>query len=511
VRVAVYCRQSVTEGHAEEFGSLQAQREAIEAYCLSQRESGWLALPERYDDAGYSGSSTDRPAFKRLLADIEAGLVDAVGVYKFDRLSRRQIDFLRTLEFFEKHGVSFVSVTQHLDTSTSMGRCMMNIMSAFAQLEREVISERTRDKMLASRRRGMWTGGRPVLGYDVRDRKLVVNEAEAEQVREIFALYQELGGLIPVVEELNRRGCTTKSWTTEDGRRVQGSPFSKTTLHSMLHNVLYLGRVRAGGEVVDGEHEAIVDEETWTKVQHLLRAGASGRSNTGVVRATKSGALLQGLARCRCGSALVPHYSAKGGRRHGYYVCAKAHKQGAASCPGSRVAMGKLEQFVVEQLRTIGRDPALVGATVAAERDAREARRPELVADSRRLRTELGRLEVERKNVVDAVATGGSGRSVLLAKLAELDAQVADVGTRLDVAVRDLTAFESGVIDAAELTEALQDLDAIWAELFPKERARLLALLLESVVFDAQAEEVAITFRPSGPRAVATRSAGGDR
>ena len=218
VRVAIYARVSVAEGLEKEFNSIDAQREACAAYVASQRGAGWGALPERYEDGGYTGANTDRPGFQRLLADIAAGKVDAIAVYKIDRLSRSLLDFTQLLETFRRHNVAFVSVTQSFDTSTPMGRMVVSLLATFAQFERETTSERVRDKARATRRRGMWTGGRPPLGYDLIDKKLVANPAEAERVRSIFAMYGELGSLLAVVAELSARGSETKSWTCKSGK-----------------------------------------------------------------------------------------------------------------------------------------------------------------------------------------------------------------------------------------------------------------------------------------------------
>lgn len=217
-RVAIYTRKSVSEGLDMEFNTLEAQREAVEAYVRSQRGEAWTALAERYDDGGYTGANTDRPAFQRLLADIEAGKVDVVAVYKIDRLSRSLADFARLMELFERHGVTFVSVTQQFNTTSSMGRLTLNILMSFAEFERQTIAERVRDKIHASRRRGMWTGGRPVLGYDVVEKKLVVNSEESGRVLAIFQLYRDLGSLLATTHELDFRGWTTKAWTNQEGR-----------------------------------------------------------------------------------------------------------------------------------------------------------------------------------------------------------------------------------------------------------------------------------------------------
>ena len=272
VRCAIYTRKSTNEGLDQEFNTLDAQREAAEAYIASQQGAGWVCLPDRYDDGGFTGANIDRPALTRLLVDIEAGKIDAVVVYKVDRLSRSLLDFARMMETFERFGVSFVSVTQHFNTATSMGRLILNVLLSFAQFEREMISERTRDKMAAARRKGQWLGGVPVLGYDVDRlaRRLVVSGKEAAQVQHIFELYLRLGGLVPVVEELTRRGWVNKQWITRKKVVRVGKPFNKGSLHYLLTNVTYRGRVKYEDEIYPGDHEAIVSEEIFGRVQALL-------------------------------------------------------------------------------------------------------------------------------------------------------------------------------------------------------------------------------------------------
>jgi site-specific DNA recombinase len=269
MRCAIYTRKSTDEGLDQAFNTLDAQREASEAFINSQRHEGWLVLPQKYDDGGYTGANMDRPALKRLLSDVESGIANCVVVYKVDRLTRSLLDFARIMEVLDKHGATFVSVTQQFNTTSSLGRLTLNILLSFAQFEREMISERTRDKMGAARRKGKWVGGNPVLGYDVAAQggALVVNPAEAQRVREIFALYLDHGSLIPVVEELDRRGWRMKSWTTREGRQAGGKPIAKNSLYNLLTNIIYTGKVAYGGEVYEGEHERIVDDETWNQVQ----------------------------------------------------------------------------------------------------------------------------------------------------------------------------------------------------------------------------------------------------
>src|ERR1017187_3814696 len=245
VRCAIYTRKSTEEGLEQDFNSLHAQREAAEAYIKSQKHLGWTLLLTHYDDGGFSGGSLERPALQKLIEDIEGKRVDCVVVYKVDRLSRSLLDFARLIDRFDQSSVSFVSVTQQFNTTTSLGRLTLNILLSFAQFEREIISERTRDKMSAARKKGKWVGGHPVLGYDIDPKggRLLVSPQEAEQVREIFGLYLELGSLLPVLQEAQRRGLVTKRWTTEDGKVRGGKRIAKGTLHGILTNALYTGMV----------------------------------------------------------------------------------------------------------------------------------------------------------------------------------------------------------------------------------------------------------------------------
>jgi DNA invertase Pin-like site-specific DNA recombinase len=284
MRCAIYTRKSTEEGLAQEFNSLDAQRESGEAYVLSQRQAGWIALPERYDDAGYTGANLERPGLRRLQTDIAAGRVDCVVVYKVDRLSRSLLDFARLMGEFDERGISLVSVTQQFNTTASMGRLTLNILLSFAQFERELIAERTRDKMSASRRKGKWVGGIPPLGYDVAagGGRLIVNEEEAQRVRAIFALYIKDGGLIPVLIEVQKQKWTTKHWTTKSGTLRRGRPLIGDDLIRMLSNPVYAGKVHCEGQSYAGEHAAIVEERAWRQVQSMLSrdgrpTGPSGR------------------------------------------------------------------------------------------------------------------------------------------------------------------------------------------------------------------------------------------
>jgi site-specific DNA recombinase len=309
IRCAIYTRKSTDEGLEQEFNSLDAQRESAEAYIASQRHEGWVCIPDRFDDGGFTGGNMERPALKRLFAGIEAGDIDCVVVYKVDRLSRSLLDFARMMELFDKHAVSFVSVTQQFNTTSSMGRLTLNILLSFAQFEREIISERTRDKMSAARRKGKWVGGMPVLGYDVDPKggKLIVNEDEAVQVRGMYQLYLEQRAMIPVVQEIDRCGWQTKRWTTKKGQERGGKPFTKNSLFRLLTNVIYTGKVDYKGTIYNGEHNGIVDVDLWQRVQDALRR--NGSTGGKEVR-NKYGALLKGLLYCApCGTGMVHTYS----------------------------------------------------------------------------------------------------------------------------------------------------------------------------------------------------------
>jgi site-specific DNA recombinase len=355
LRCAVYTRKSTEEGLDQEFNSLDAQREACEAYVASQRAEGWLLVPDRYDDGGFSGATLERPALKRLMADIEARRVDVVVVYKIDRLSRSLMDFAKLVEVFDRTGVTFVSVTQSFNTTTSMGRLTLNVLLSFAQFEREVIGERIRDKFAASRARGMWMGGFVPLGYDVKDRKLIVNKAEAAKVRMIFRSFVRLGSATVLTRSLQSEGMTGK----------RGKPIDKGYLYKLLKNRVYMGEAVHKGTPYPGEHKAIIDRRLWDKVQTILRE--SPRLRAARTRA-QTPALLKGLIFGPTGCAMSPTHTRKGGRLYRYYVSQSVIKGGAGACPVGRVPANEIEAAVVDQLRNVLRAPEIVVRTWRAAR-----------------------------------------------------------------------------------------------------------------------------------------------
>jgi site-specific DNA recombinase len=308
----------------------------------------WRLLLQHYDDGGCTGANLDRPALQQLLADIRAGRIDCVLVYKVDRLSRSLLDFARLREVFAQHQVAFVSVTQQFNTATSMGRLVLHLLLSCAQFERELIAERTRDKLAAARRKGQWAGGPPLLGYDVdpHGSKLRVNAEEAARVRAIFTLFLEYQALRPLLRELGRRGWRTKTWWSRKGHARGGQRFTPSTLRRLLRNAIYRGQIRYRDEVHAGEHAALVDESTWQQVQTLLQ---DHHPQPGMHRT--SGALLQGLLRCAsCGCPMSSSQSSKGSRRYRYYLCRQAQRRGWPSCPAPAVPAGPLEALVLAQL-----------------------------------------------------------------------------------------------------------------------------------------------------------------
>jgi site-specific DNA recombinase len=348
VRCAIYTRKSTEEGLDQAFNSLDAQREAGEAFIASQQARGWIALAERYDDGGFSGAHIERPALQRLLEDLDQGRIDCVMVYKVDRLSRSLLDFARLMERFDRQGVSFVSVTQEFNTTTSMGRLTLNILLSFAQFEREIIGERTRDKLSAARRKGKWIGGWPVLGYDIQAGRLVVNEREAEQVCAIYRIAAEAPSLEAVMQTCGRGGYQTKSWTSRGGKSHPGRPFHRMTLRLLLSNVLYTGAVSHKGVVYPGEHPRIVDQQLWEQVNQRLQLRSASQSGKPHRRHPSP---LAGLLFCaECGHALRGTHTRRHGERYQYYSCRVARGKEKNLCSEKPIAAGDLETSLLHGL-----------------------------------------------------------------------------------------------------------------------------------------------------------------
>jgi DNA invertase Pin-like site-specific DNA recombinase len=389
VRCAIYTRKSTDHGLELEFNSLDAQREACEAYIKSQASQGWRTLPQHYDDPAYSGGTLDRPALQRLLKDIDAGRIDVIVVYKIDRLTRSLADFAKLVEAFDAKSISFVAVTQQFNTTTSMGRLTLNVLLSFAQFERELSSERVRDKIAASRRKGKWTGGTIPLGYDAKDKKLVINKAEAETVRYIFRRYLELQSFAKLVDDLDRNGILTKRRNAKVPKYKGGIPFTYGPLAHFLKNRLYTGDIGHKEKWFPGEHAAIVDRKTFDEVQQLLKSKAAGRKGT----RSASQALLLGKLYDDRGNRMSPSYSVKNGIRYRFYV-SSALLRGRKDAAGSvgRVAATDIESAIVGAFKTYG---------VGVARDASSAIEPveRVTIAQSRLLIVLARSEGSREEI----------------------------------------------------------------------------------------------------------------
>lgn len=445
IRCAIYTRKSTDDGLEQEFNSLDAQREACEAYIKSQLGQGWKLIRTRYDDGGLSGGTLGRPALQTLFEDIKNRKVDLVVVYKVDRLTRSLTDFAKIVDIFDGHDVSFVSVTQQFNTTTSMGRLTLNMLLSFAQFEREVTGERIRDKIAASKKKGMWMGGPPPLGYDVEDKKLIVNAAEAETVRALFRLYLQLGSVRLLKHEADRQGLVTKQRRQGD-RTTGGKPFSRGNLYQLLHNPLYVGEIPHKGETFSGQHNAIIDREVWDAVQHRLADSAPARRFNENV---KGKSLLTGLIYDETGDPLSPTYTIKNGRRYRYYVSKRLVHTPDPYGDGWRIPAQELEDVVRQSICTfLNNETRLIEAIPSIAASPRHIRRlmqgaSELVAeftadvpdaDQDKLRSLIHRatlsqtairIEIPEQNLLDFVLGQPSDSTKESDRLIQLDVPTA--------------------------------------------------------------------------------------
>jgi site-specific DNA recombinase len=505
-RCAIYTRKSTSQGLEQDFNSLDAQREACEQYIANRADLGWQLVTTRYDDGGFTGSNLERPAFQQLMEDVEARNIDIVVVYKVDRLSRSLLDFAQVMHRFEQADVAFVSVTQNFSTADAMGRLTLNMLMSFAEFEREMIAERTRDKMAAARRKGKWVGGLAPLGYDAVDGKLVVNEDEATQVREIFRIYDEHRSLLETAEVLNARGWRTKRWNSKTGRCIGGLPWDKKSVSRVLTNVLYLGQIFYQGEFHEGEHAAIVGREVFDRVQKWLAVNAAAK---GAARRARSDYLLCGLLRCQvCGSAMTARSSSSRGREYRYYVCTKVEHGGAGACPVRYAPAGAIEDFVVQRVRAIATQPELLSQVLATMERRRRDVLPALQQEHARLEAEQVRCRQEARDVLRAIGGDKAGQgSVAAEHLAELEAHAATIVKRLGELKEEIATLESRTVTTADVASAIALFDPIWDLLQDRERSRILNLLLERIEYDGVKGELLLTFYALGITRLAAEAA----
>lgn len=358
IRCAIYTRKSHEEGLEQEFNSLDAQREAGEAYIAAQRHEGWVLVDDRYDDGGYSGGNLERPALKRLMEDIKAGKINVVVVYKIDRMTRSLLDFSQLIEIFEQHKASFVSVTQQFNTTTSMGRLILNVLLSFAQFEREVTGERIRDKLAASKRKGMWMGGVPPLGYDVKDRKLVINDTEAEIVREIFGRFEQTRSVTTIAQEMREKGCRSKTHTSLKGKTRTGRLMDKGFIYRLITNPIYVGKIVHKDQAYPGQHSPIIPQKLWDAAQAVLKTNPRSRGNE---HRRKTCAVLRGLIKCAgCNSGMTPTSTRRRGKLYRYYTPNAHMKKSCAGCPVGNVSAGEIEEIVLKQMQEMLKAPEIV-------------------------------------------------------------------------------------------------------------------------------------------------------
>lgn len=487
-RCAIYTRKSIAEGLDMDFNTLDAQREAGENYVASQKAEGWSVISKHYDDGGFSGGNMDRPALKELFEDIKNGEIDIVIVYKVDRLSRSIMDFAKIVELFEAHNVSFVSVTQHFNTKDSMGRLTLNILLSFAQFEREIISERIRDKITASKKRGQWIGGLPILGFDINygGRGVVINEVEAQTVREIFDIYIEMQSMSKTVEILNDRGIFNKQWRTRKGKMRGGERFSKSTLARLLNNKKYIGKVDFKGEVYDGDFGSIVSEEVFNKANEIIKA-----NNFEKVRPQKNkyNSLLLGKLYCaHCGTPMGPHYSKKSPNKiYRYYVCSHAQKYGWTKCPHPSLPAVEIENYLVREIAEIASSGKLRKEIVdefysgaLQEISELENRNKTL---SKALNDVLRKIESEKQRPTNPYF------------LSDLQEQVEKINESIEYNKSQiLRNTQNANLRRDKLDNILQNFNLVWENLTWKDKKDMFDILIDKVIYKGDEGKISITF-----------------
>ena len=489
-RCAIYTRKSTSAGLDKDFNSLEAQREACESYIRAQAYAGWQVLPDAYDDGGFTGANLERPAFRRLFDDVEAGRVDVIVVYKVDRLSRSLLDFARVMDRLNRAGVAFVSVTQNFSTADAIGRLTLNMLMSFGEFEREMIAERTRDKVAASRRRGKWTGGPVPIGYDVQDGKLVINELEAIVVREVFDLYREHGSALVTARALNARGRRTKLAETRKGELRGAKPWHKDAVLRVLKSPLYAGYVGCGGELFEGEQARIVERDVWARVQAMLLANAGTKTSHG----RNPDYVLRGLLFCqRCGAAFTTASTRKRGNEYRYYRCVTRVKAGADACEAQPLPANAIESYVVDRLRAVVSDPALVADIERRLQVRLVARRATLEAERKALPATIANLSAEGGRLVASMATmSGPARRLLDDRVQQVGDELARREEKLREVEQQLAALAEARVDVDWVAEALRDFDPVWEALTPDNRGRLLAALICRIDVDEPAGRVEI-------------------
>ena len=486
VRCACYTRKSSDDATLDrDFNSLTSQREACENYINSQREKGWICLPEHYDDGGFSGGNMNRPAMTRLKEDIAAGKIDMVVCYKIDRLSRSILDFAELQSFFEKHNIHFVSVTQNIDTSSSSGRMLLNVLVTFAAFERDLIIDRTRAAVIGGKKRGKFCGGVPMMGYnsDPITKKLYIVDEEAKVVRLIFEKYMALGSLKQTVTEINALGFRTREWTSvSTGKLHKAKKWDTGTVYRILSNPVYAGYTKHYDVNYEGEHEAIIPRDQWEKVQQMMSLNAGERTQY-----RKQVHPLSGIVKCgHCDCALTPTYTKNHGKKYCYYICQKTNKSPDHQCELKRIPAGDLEHSILTLIAGFFHTPSVIKATLKAVKEKEQLLRENYTNDCDRLQkhlTELKKNALQNDTDFDEIRKVGE----LLAEAKKKKAQLREP------------------LSETEIIAALGDVSGLWEFMFPSARQELVHLLIGEIrVF---ADKISLTLKVDGLKDLASEMA----
>jgi len=497
-RCAVYTRKSTDENLNSDFTSLDAQRESCESFIKSRKAEGWQLYPERFDDPAYSGGNTNRPALQHLLAAIREGKIQIVVAYKYDRMSRNIKDFVKILDLFDKHGVAFVSVTQQFDTSTSIGRIFQTMLMGFAQFERELVSERTRDKRIAMIQKGKWAGGMPVIGYDIdsASRKLVVNKSEVRQAEDQFLFYLKEKSIGKTAKRLNERGYRLKQWINKAGLEKGGSRYNKSNLAQILRNPFYIGQLRYKDKFFPGEHKAIVDETLFNRVQKLLSQNNGTHHSA---NQDKHDFLLKGLVHCKvCASFMTPNFAYSRGRKYFYYKCTKVNKNDKDACSVKSAPAKELENLIVKRLSFLGHNKKVVDDIVKDAQESSVKAFGPLREDRKRVQEEIRKIDEEAKKLVNALGAhkNGSRNHFITDRLDELQEAKQKAEERLAEIELSIQSLEGRMIDANVIRHNLQRFDAVFEKLTPNEKKDLLRLLIKEIIYNQDPSKIKMTLRP---------------
>jgi len=496
---AIYTRKSTDENLRGDFTSLDSQREYCEAFIKSREAEGWRAFPVEYNDPGFTGGNMDRPGLKKLLADAKQGKFQGVVSYKYDRLSRNTKDFIHILETFDRNGIVYISVTQPIDTSSSVGRLMRSILVEFSQFERELISERTRDKRAAMARKGKWPGGQPVMGYDIdaETKRLVVNAAEAKLVRLLYETYLKTKSLSQTAILLNKQGFRMKKWTTRGGNVRGGRRFNKTNLDYVLLNPVYIGKIRHKDDIHEGEHKAIVDAEVFQRVVRQL--AANGRKHTSPNQ-DKHNFLLRGLVRCgTCGQQMTPNFAYSKGRKYFYYKCVSVNKLDKSACPTRSAPARELERLVLDRLAFLGKNTRVVEDIVERARRMTCSELPAKKRQKVQAIAEIGRLEADVSNITGILAAQGQAAPqfrALMDKLGQVQTRREELEKHVQKIECEIIELETRQIDAEIIRRNLENFSRSFPRLTVQHQKELMALLIEEIIYDPQKSKMKLTLRP---------------